>query len=151
MVAVTICSDFGAQENKVCHCFPINLPRSVGPDAMILVFLIPGNLKKLCYETFQTYKKTKRMIWWTSIYLPPNSINYQHMVSLDLCNLYVHHYFKESYTRVPHPEPSSLHLWRFHFDIWQNQYNIVKLKKKNIKKKKDSKGQTPPPKKTLPL
>ena len=28
-VAVTICSDFGAQENKVCqcfHCFPINLP-----------------------------------------------------------------------------------------------------------------------------
>ena len=57
------------------------------------------------------------------------------MVSLDLCNLYVHHYFKESYTRVPHPEPSSLHLWRFHFDIWQNQYNILKLKKKHIKKK----------------
>ena len=29
MVAVTICSDFGAQENKVCHCFhcfPIYLP-----------------------------------------------------------------------------------------------------------------------------
>ena len=22
MAAVTICSDFGAQENKVCHCFP---------------------------------------------------------------------------------------------------------------------------------
>ena len=21
MAAVTICSDFGAQENKVCHCF----------------------------------------------------------------------------------------------------------------------------------
>ena len=30
MAAVTICSDFGAQENKVCHCFdcfPICLPR----------------------------------------------------------------------------------------------------------------------------
>ena len=29
MAAVTICSDFGAQENKACHCFhcfPINLP-----------------------------------------------------------------------------------------------------------------------------
>ena len=29
MAAVTICSDFGAQENKVCHCFhclPISLP-----------------------------------------------------------------------------------------------------------------------------
>ena len=31
MAAVTICSDIGAQENKVCHCcqfFPIYLPRS---------------------------------------------------------------------------------------------------------------------------
>ena len=26
MAAVTICSDLGAQENKVCHCFPIYLP-----------------------------------------------------------------------------------------------------------------------------
>ena len=29
MAAVTICSDFGAQENKICHCFhclPIYLP-----------------------------------------------------------------------------------------------------------------------------
>ena len=33
MVAVTICSDFGAQENKVCHCFhyfPVYLPWSDG-------------------------------------------------------------------------------------------------------------------------
>jgi len=33
MATVTICSDFGAQENKVCHCFhcfPINLPWSDG-------------------------------------------------------------------------------------------------------------------------
>ena len=33
MVAVTICSDFGVQENKVCHCFhcfPICLPWSNG-------------------------------------------------------------------------------------------------------------------------
>ena len=37
MAAVTICSDFGAQKNKVCHCFhcfPIYLPWSDG----ILVF-----------------------------------------------------------------------------------------------------------------
>ena len=33
MAAVTICSDFGVQENKVCHyfhCFPIYLPWSDG-------------------------------------------------------------------------------------------------------------------------
>ena len=29
-----------------------------------------------------------------------------------------------------------VYLWRIHFDIWQNQYNIVKLKNKiKIKKK----------------
>ena len=42
MAAVTICSDFGAPQNKVCHCF--NFSQSVchevmGLDAVILVFL----------------------------------------------------------------------------------------------------------------
>ena len=38
MAAVTICSDFGAQKNKISHCFPIYLPWSDGLYAMILVF-----------------------------------------------------------------------------------------------------------------
>ena len=41
MAAVTICCDFGAQKNKVSHCFycfPIYFPIVMGPDAMILVF-----------------------------------------------------------------------------------------------------------------
>ena len=38
MAAITICSDFGAQKNKVSHCFPIYLPWVMGPDAMIFVF-----------------------------------------------------------------------------------------------------------------
>ena len=36
MAIVTICSDFGAQEHKVCHCFhcfPIYLHEAMGPDA----------------------------------------------------------------------------------------------------------------------
>ena len=43
MVAVIICSDFGAQEHKVCPCFhsfPTCLPWNDGTDAMILVFWI---------------------------------------------------------------------------------------------------------------
>ena len=41
MAAVTICSDFGAQENKFCHCFSIVsssiYPEGMRPEAMILV------------------------------------------------------------------------------------------------------------------
>ena len=42
MAAVTICSDFGAQKNKVCHCFlcfPIYLPWSDGTSCCDLSFL----------------------------------------------------------------------------------------------------------------
>ena len=41
MAAITICSDFGAQENKDFHCFavfPSICCEMMGPDAMILVF-----------------------------------------------------------------------------------------------------------------
>ena len=41
MVTVTICSGFGAQENKVCHCFhffPYIYHEVMGADVMILVF-----------------------------------------------------------------------------------------------------------------
>ena len=41
MAAITICSDFGAQKNKVCHCFhyfPSICHEVMGLDAMILVF-----------------------------------------------------------------------------------------------------------------
>ena len=31
-----------------------------------------------------------------------------------------------------------VYMWRIHFDIWQNEYNIVKLKNKiKLKKKKE--------------
>ena len=41
MAALTICSDFGAEENKVCHCyhcFPIYCHEVMELGAMILVF-----------------------------------------------------------------------------------------------------------------
>ena len=41
MAVVTFCSDFGAQENKVCHCFlcfHIYFQKVMGPNAVILVF-----------------------------------------------------------------------------------------------------------------
>ena len=41
MAVVTVCSDFGAQENKVCHCFhffPSICHKVMGQDATVLVF-----------------------------------------------------------------------------------------------------------------
>ena len=41
MAAVTICSAFGAPQNKVSHCFHCFISHEVmGPDAMILIFLM---------------------------------------------------------------------------------------------------------------
>ena len=45
MAAVTLCSDFGAQENKICHCFHCSSSvclKMMGLDAMILVFWMLG-------------------------------------------------------------------------------------------------------------
>ena len=43
MAAVTVRGDFEVQENKIYHCFhyfPYIYPEVMGPDAMILVFLM---------------------------------------------------------------------------------------------------------------
>ena len=43
MAAVTVCSDFGGQENKICHCFhffPSICHEAKGPDDMILFLWI---------------------------------------------------------------------------------------------------------------
>ena len=41
MAAVTICSDFGAQENSL-SLFPLFAHEVMGPDAMIFIFLSQG-------------------------------------------------------------------------------------------------------------
>ena len=41
MAAVTICSDFGASKDKVCHCFhgpPTYFHEVMGLDAMVFIF-----------------------------------------------------------------------------------------------------------------
>ena len=60
MAAVNICSDFGAQESKVCHCFhcfPIYLHEGIGPDAMILVFWILSFKPSISLSTFTFIKR----------------------------------------------------------------------------------------------
>ena len=53
LTSVTICSDFGAQENKVCHCFhcfPIYLPWSDGTGCHDLSFLNVETLSQLFHS-----------------------------------------------------------------------------------------------------
>ena len=59
MAKVTIISDFGAQENKIYHCFKISPSISyevVGPDAMVLVFWMLSFKPALSLSSF-TLKK----------------------------------------------------------------------------------------------
>ena len=59
MAAVINCNDFGAQENKVCHCFlcfPVYLPWVMGPDVMIFVFWMLS-LKLALSLSFFTFSK----------------------------------------------------------------------------------------------
>ena len=53
MAPVTICSDFGAQDNKICHCFhcfPIYLPWSDGTGCHDLSFLIEASFFHFSYK-----------------------------------------------------------------------------------------------------
>ena len=60
MAAVTICSDFGAPQNKICHhfhCFPIYLPWSDGMDTMILVFWMFSFKPAFSFSSFTFTKR----------------------------------------------------------------------------------------------
>ena len=54
MASVTICSDFGASQNKVCHCFhsPSICHEVMGPDIMILVFWILSFMPAFSFSSF---------------------------------------------------------------------------------------------------
>ena len=56
MATVTICSDFGAPKNEVCHCFPIYLPWSDGTECHDLSFLnveLLANFSTLLFHFYQ--------------------------------------------------------------------------------------------------
>ena len=60
MAAVTVCSDFGASQNKVCHCFhcfPIYLPWSDGTRCHILVFWVLSFKPSFSLSSFTFIKR----------------------------------------------------------------------------------------------
>ena len=66
MAAVTMCSDFGAQENKVCHCFhcfPVCLPWSEGTRCHDLSFM---NVKFKLAFLLSSFTFTRRLFIFSS-------------------------------------------------------------------------------------
>ena len=60
MAAATICSDFGAPQNRVCHCFhcfPIYCHEVMGPDAMISVFWMLSFKLTFSFSSFTFIKR----------------------------------------------------------------------------------------------
>ena len=60
MAAITICSDFGAQKNKVWHCFHcfhIYFPWGDGSDAMILIFWMLSFMPTFSLSSFTFIKR----------------------------------------------------------------------------------------------
>ena len=60
MAAVTVCSDFGTQENKICHCFlfsPSIWREMMGLDAMIFVFWMLNFKPTFSLSTFTSNKR----------------------------------------------------------------------------------------------
>ena len=94
-------------------------------------------------------KPTTTITHFKNIYILPNqpTLSLSHRVQKTV--LYISFSFVVSYTGLlgrprgmvwggrreeGSPRGTNVYLWRIHFDIWQNQYNIVNLKNK-IKKK----------------
>ena len=75
MVIVTICSDFGAQENQVCHCFhcfPMYLPWNDGTGSHDLCFL---NVEcqffpKLIMYLVLVWRKGNKCPWGKKCHVP---------------------------------------------------------------------------------
>ena len=57
MAAVTICTDFGAWKNKVCHCFPIYLPWSDGTRCHDLSFWMLSFKPAFLLSSFMLIKR----------------------------------------------------------------------------------------------
>ena len=60
MSAVIVYNDFGAQEKKICHCFHFFLfclPEVMGPDVMILVFLMLSFKPAFSLSSFTLIKR----------------------------------------------------------------------------------------------
>ena len=70
MAAVTMCNDFGAQENKICHCFQFCPFYSLGSDetrCLDLSFFNIGFQVSICL--LSSFTLIKRLLEWYHLHI----------------------------------------------------------------------------------
>ena len=137
MAAVTICSDFGAQETKVSHCFrcfPICLPSSDRTGCHNLGFFECWVLSQLYY--FPLFTFIKRLFSSSSlsgikvmlsaylrllIFLPTNLIPACASSSPAFCRMYSAYKLNK--------QDDNLQTWRTPFPLWMVHYFMSCMKR----------------------
>ena len=124
MAVVIICTDFGAQINKLCHCFhcfPTICHDVMGPDAMTLVFWMlcfkPTFLlcsftfiKRLFSSSLYAIRVVSRAYLRLLIFLPVNWIPVCAASSPAFLMIYTVYQF--------HKQGDNIQPWCTHFPIW---------------------------------
>ena len=130
MAAVTICSDFGAQKNKVWHCFhcfPIYFPWSDGTDAMIFVFWMLSFKPILSLSSFTFIKRLFSSSSISAIRVVssayPRLLIFLLAILIPACASYSPEFFPMSSAWCPltykvNNQGDNIQAWRTPFPIW---------------------------------
>ena len=129
MVAVTIHSDFGTQETKICHCFyffPFCLPFSDGVRCHDLSFLMLYFKPELLLPSFTLFKGL-----FSSSSLPSiKMISSAYLSLLAIKSLIDSHWFYGYYLQQPTGHMETV---LFAFIIFSNIFNVKASKPHSIK------------------
>ena len=158
MAAVIVCSDFGAQENKICHCFhffPFYLLWSDGLDATVLVFWMLSFKPAFSLSSFTFIKKLFSSSFLSAIRVvssaypglcifllavlisacassSPAFCTPQHLWGSGIVKVAPHSQVLHRFPPVVCKQSSSL-LYPFFLDIFNNQlWHLQSLGRKNI-------------------
>ena len=121
MAAVTICSDFETQENKVCHYLPIYLPWSDRTTCHDLVFWMLSFKPAFSFSSFTFIKR----LFSSSTVCIRVVLSAYLRLSLFFCAIWIPVYasfilsFLMMYSAYKlNKQGDSIQPWRTHFPIW---------------------------------
>ena len=131
VAAVTICSDFGAQENKICHCFHCHCHEVMGPDVLILVFWILSFKPVFSIPSFTFIKRLFSSSLLSAIKVVP--FTYLRLLIFLLANLIpacdssspAFHMMYSAYKL--NKQNDNIHPWHTPFPIWSQSLFHVKF------------------------